>query len=49
VIKNSKDVLAGKKQKSKSVFEKNSFQNYTSGKFKDLLFNDGTMMEDFLT
>lgn len=31
-----------------SVFENNSFQNYTSNKFKDLLGNDGSQMDVFL-
>ena len=43
-------MLSDKKKSSKaaSPFEKNTFQNYTSDKFKDLLFNDGSMMDDFL-
>jgi hypothetical protein len=42
-------MLSDKKQnKHASPFEKNTFQNYTSDKFKDLLFNDGSMMDEFL-
>ena len=41
-------MLEARPAKAGSVFEKNTFQNYTAGKFKDLLVNEGTMMDDFL-
>jgi hypothetical protein len=41
-------MLKGKSQRASSVFEKNTFQNYTNNKFKGLLADEGSMMEDFL-
>lgn len=41
-------MLGGKSKQAKSVFEKNTFQNYTNNKFKGLLADEGSMMEDFL-
>ena len=48
IIDNSKNMLKGKSQRASSVFEKNTFQNYTNNKFKGLLADEGSMMEDFL-
>lgn len=48
VIEKSKSVLEQRPKRPSSPFEKNSFQDYTSMKFKSLLFNEGTMMDDFL-
>ena len=48
LIQKSKEMLSDKKPRGASPFEKNSFQTYTSDKFKDLLFNDGSMMDEFL-
>jgi hypothetical protein len=44
----SKAVIDNKAKQGGSVFDNNSFQNYTSNKFKDLLFNDGSQMDVFL-
>ena len=41
-------MLSDKSKKSNSVFEKNTFQNYTNNKFKNLLTNESSAMEDFL-
>jgi len=48
VIRSSKDLLSKKSKGGSSVFDKNSFQTFTSNKFKDLLLNEGSMMEGFL-
>lgn len=49
LIQKSKDLLGGKTEKKpQSPFKKDSFQTYQADKFKDLLFNDGAMMDDFL-
>ena len=48
VIEKSKSVLEQRPKRPSSLFEKNSFQDYTSKKFKNLLFDEGTVMDDFL-
>ena len=48
VIQSSKDLLGGKRKGDGSVFDRGSFQNFTLDKFKDLLTNEGSMMEGFL-
>ena len=48
MIDKSKNIVKDQKQRPDSPFDKNSFQNFTSDKFKDLLFNDGSMMDNFL-
>lgn len=48
VQEKSKAVIDNKAKQVGSVFDNNSFQNYTSNKFKDLLFNDGSQMDVFL-
>ena len=49
VIRSSKDLIEDRPSKSGSnVFDRGSFRNFTSNKFKDLLLNEGTIMEQFL-
>jgi hypothetical protein len=40
--------LGNKAKASSSVFDRGSYRKYTTNKFKDLLLNEGTMMEGFL-
>lgn len=37
IIKSSKDLISGKRSQSGNVFDRGSFGNYQSSKFKDLL------------
>jgi len=48
IIDKSKNMLSEKSKRAGSVFEKNTFQNYTNNKFKDLLTNEGSAMEAYL-
>lgn len=41
-------MLSDKSKRASSVFEKNTFQNYTNNKFKDLLTNESSAMEHYL-
>ena len=40
--------MGGKKNGYTSIFDKKSYRTHTTKKFKDLLLNEGTMMEGFL-
>lgn len=48
VIRSSKELLSGKRSQSGSMFDRGSFGNYQSSKVKDLLLQEGSMMEAFL-
>lgn len=44
----AKDLHDDKHGKGSGIFDRDSFRNFTSGKMKQLLSNEGTMMEKFL-
>ena len=48
LIQSSKELLQKDKPRSKTVFDKSSFKDFKNDKFKDLLMNDGNMMDEFL-
>jgi len=48
LIQSSKALLQKNKPRSKTVFDKSSFKDFKNDKFKDLLMNDGNMMDEFL-
>jgi len=48
LIQSSKELLQKNQPRSKTVFDKSSFKDFKNDKFKDLLMNDGNMMDEFL-
>lgn len=48
IIRSSKELISESPYKTGSLFDRGSFGKYTSGKFKDLLLNEGTVMDGFL-